>query len=151
RARAGPARRHRRRPAARPGRARRRAPRGRGRRVSRRGGPVDRTTGRAFFALPIVALALAAAACGDSSPQRGPPKLPAPPSPRTITVATGAEPEGTLDVLAPPGAFPHTLIERFTRKDGCLVSLHQVADPGRVAGLLGPNGGPVDVVSVRSD
>src|SRR3954451_4057430 len=107
---------------------------------------------RGRLAVPaLVAVALAAAACGNAGSQAGPPKLPAPPAPRTITVATGAEPEGTLDLLAPRGAFPLPLLERFTRQNGCLVSLRDASDPGRLAGLLGQRSRPVDVVAVRSD
>jgi putative spermidine/putrescine transport system substrate-binding protein len=68
-----------------------------------------------------------------------------------MTVSAGVEPEGTLDLLAPPGAFPHDLLERFTRTNGCLVSVHELTDPNRLSGLLGPKGRPVDVVAVRSD
>ena len=105
----------------------------------------------AILATAAIGLALVTAACGNGDPGAGPPRLPAPPPPATLTVSTGVEPEGTLDLLAPSGAFPHALLERFTRTNGCLVSVHEVSDPNRLSGLLGAKGPAVDVVAVRSD
>ncbi len=103
------------------------------------------------MATAAIGLALLAASCGTGGSEGSPPRLPAPPPPVTMTVSTGVEPEGTLDLVAPPGAFPRALLERFTRTNGCLVSVHAAPDPSRLSGLLGAKGQAADVVAVRSD